>query len=114
MRTVLLACTLLCTRSFAETLSHGPFHDVHICRPRGELKHVVLFLSGDEDWHARLDAVAKTVAARTRWSPASTCMLWKLQQFRGRKGLSRSRRSYDSASVLITASSANRDGTSAR
>jgi len=35
-----------------EHLSHGRFKDVTLYRPKGEVKHVVLFLSGDNGWNS--------------------------------------------------------------
>jgi type IV secretory pathway VirJ component len=42
----------------AETLSHGRFEQVQIYRPVGPVKHVVLFLSGEEGWNRHLVGMA--------------------------------------------------------
>src|SRR5262245_11166326 len=42
----------------AETLSHGRFERVQIYRPVGAVKHVVLFLSGEEGWNRHLANLA--------------------------------------------------------
>ncbi|HEV7714331.1 MAG TPA: AcvB/VirJ family lysyl-phosphatidylglycerol hydrolase [Steroidobacteraceae bacterium] len=47
----------------AETLSHGRFKEVEVYRPAGEVKHVVLFLSGDGGWGRRLTTMATTLVA---------------------------------------------------
>lgn len=45
----------------AETLSHGRFKTVHVYRPTGTVKHVVLFLSGDGGWTRGLKYMAKVM-----------------------------------------------------
>jgi type IV secretory pathway VirJ component len=47
----------------AETLSHGRFKSVQIHRPRGEVRHFALLLSGDGGWTSRLGAIAQALAA---------------------------------------------------
>jgi type IV secretory pathway VirJ component len=42
----------------AETLSHGRFERVQIYRPVGPVKHVVLFLSGEQGWNRHLAGMA--------------------------------------------------------
>ena len=42
-----------------ERLSHGRFKDVTLYRPQGEVKHVVLFLSGDNGWESPVVAMAR-------------------------------------------------------
>lgn len=45
----------------AETLSHGRFKQVHIYKPTGTVKHVVLFLSGDGGWNRGLARMASSL-----------------------------------------------------
>jgi type IV secretory pathway VirJ component len=47
----------------AETLSHGRFKTVQVYRPAGEVKHVVLFLSGDGGWTRGLAGMASHLVA---------------------------------------------------
>ena len=42
-----------------ERLSHGRFKDVTLYRPQGEVKHVVLFLSGDNGWESPVVGMAR-------------------------------------------------------
>jgi len=42
----------------ADTLSHGRFERVQIYRPGGPVRHVVLFLSGEQGWNRRLASMA--------------------------------------------------------
>jgi type IV secretory pathway VirJ component len=46
----------------AETLDVAPFGAVHLLVPKGEPRHVVLFVSGDGGWNARAAAMAKSLA----------------------------------------------------
>lgn len=46
-----------------ETLSHGRFTDVHIFRPVGPVRHVVLFLSGEGGWTHGLTRMANLMVA---------------------------------------------------
>jgi len=46
----------------AETLSHGRFQDVVIHRPHGEVRQVVLMLSGDAGWNSETDELADLLA----------------------------------------------------
>lgn len=67
--TVLLAIPLFwlfltASRSAAaETLSHGRFKAVQVYRPAAEVKHVVLFLSGDGGWTRGLAGMASAMVA---------------------------------------------------
>jgi type IV secretory pathway VirJ component len=47
----------------AETLSHGRFKTVQVYRPASEVKHVVLFLSGDGGWTRGLAGMASHLVA---------------------------------------------------
>ncbi len=47
----------------AETLAHGRFKAVHVYRPRGDVTHFALFLSGDGGWNRRLAAMAAPLVA---------------------------------------------------
>src|SRR5262245_60320392 len=47
----------------AETLSHGRFKTVQVYRPAAEVKHVVLFLSGDGGWTRGLAGMASAMVA---------------------------------------------------
>lgn len=47
-----------------ERLSHGRFKDVTLYRPQGEVKHVVLFLSGDNGWESPVVEMAGKLVAR--------------------------------------------------
>jgi type IV secretory pathway VirJ component len=47
-----------------ETLSHGRFKDVTIYRPPGDVKHFVLFLSGDNGWEGAVEQMARKLAAQ--------------------------------------------------
>ncbi|HVW68210.1 MAG TPA: AcvB/VirJ family lysyl-phosphatidylglycerol hydrolase [Steroidobacteraceae bacterium] len=50
--------------SDGEVLSHGRFHDVHVYKPKAEVQHFVLFLSGDGGWGDGLADIAKALAAQ--------------------------------------------------
>jgi type IV secretory pathway VirJ component len=47
-----------------ERLSHGRFKDVTLYRPQGEVKHVVLFLSGDNGWGSPAVEMARKLVDR--------------------------------------------------
>jgi type IV secretory pathway VirJ component len=49
--------------SAPEALSHGRFKHVQIFRPRGEVKHFALLMSGDGGWSARLARMAGALAS---------------------------------------------------
>ena len=49
-----------------ETLSHGRFATVTLYRPAGDVKSVVLFLSGDGGWNQGVVDMAQALAARRR------------------------------------------------
>jgi type IV secretory pathway VirJ component len=55
-----------CSGAFpgSETLSHGRFHDVHVYKPKSEVRHFALFLSGDGGWSDGLADIAKSLAAQ--------------------------------------------------
>ncbi len=50
--------------SDAKVLSHGRFHDVHVYKPKSEVQHFVLFLSGDGGWGDGLADIARSLAAQ--------------------------------------------------
>ena len=54
---VLLAAPL----DAAERVSHGRFQNVTLYRPRGEVKAVVLFLSGDGGWNLGVIGMAQAL-----------------------------------------------------
>ncbi len=62
---ILLALTA-CSGMFSggETLSHGRFHHVHAYKPKSEVRHFVLFLSGDGGWDDGLADIARSLAAQ--------------------------------------------------
>jgi type IV secretory pathway VirJ component len=71
MRSYFLICVALlaltsCSGMFTggETLSHGRFHDVHVYKPKSEVRHFVLFLSGDGGWDDGLADIARSLAAQ--------------------------------------------------
>jgi type IV secretory pathway VirJ component len=47
-----------------ERMSHGRFKDVTLYRPQGEVKHVVLFLSGDNGWESPVVDMARKLVDR--------------------------------------------------
>ncbi len=47
-----------------EHLSHGRFKDVTLYRPQGEVKHFVLFLSGDNGWNNPVVTMARKLVDR--------------------------------------------------
>jgi type IV secretory pathway VirJ component len=49
--------------SAPEVLAHGRFKHVEIFRPRGEVKHFVLLMSGDGGWSSRLARMAGALAS---------------------------------------------------
>ncbi len=50
--------------SGGETVSHGRFHDVHVYKPKSEIRHVALFFSGDGGWDEGLADIARALAAQ--------------------------------------------------
>jgi type IV secretory pathway VirJ component len=71
MRSYFLICLALlamggCSGMFSggETLSHGRFQDVHVYKPKSEVRHFALFLSGDGGWDDGLADIAKSLAAQ--------------------------------------------------
>jgi type IV secretory pathway VirJ component len=54
-----------CSRKSAqpETLAHGRFQNVHVYRPKTEVRHFALLLSGDGGWTSGVDAIAESLAA---------------------------------------------------
>jgi type IV secretory pathway VirJ component len=50
--------------SGVETLSHGRFHDVHVYKPKSEIRHFAMFLSGDGGWGDGLAEIAQSLAAQ--------------------------------------------------
>jgi type IV secretory pathway VirJ component len=66
MKTLLCLLTVLLCAPLAaqERLSHGRFVDVSIYRPAGEVRQVVLFLSGQNGWDARMSAIARELVDR--------------------------------------------------
>ena len=62
-RPALLLILLFPLQAFSqETLSHGRFKDVTLYRPLGDVKHFVLFLSGDNGWEGAVDQMARKLA----------------------------------------------------
>jgi type IV secretory pathway VirJ component len=59
-----LSLLLIAVQSGAETLSHGRFQNISIYRPDGEVRRVVLFLSGTHGWTPQLAHSAQSLAAR--------------------------------------------------
>src|ERR1700733_3767109 len=58
----LMACFLaVCCRAATQTLSHGRFATVTVYRPSGDVREVVLFLSGDGGWQLDTDRMAKVL-----------------------------------------------------
>jgi type IV secretory pathway VirJ component len=47
-----------------ETLSHGRFHNVHVYKPKSEVRHFALFFSGDGGWDDGLADIARALAAQ--------------------------------------------------
>lgn len=47
-----------------ETLSHGRFNDVHVYKPKSEIRHFALFLSGDGGWDEGMADIARSLAAQ--------------------------------------------------
>jgi type IV secretory pathway VirJ component len=71
MRSCFLICLALlglvgCSGWFSggDTLSHGRFNNVHVYRPKSEVRHFALFLSGDGGWDDGLADIARTLAAQ--------------------------------------------------
>ena len=71
MRSCLLICLALvglvgCSGLFSggDTISHGRFHDVHVYKPKSEVRHFALFLSGDGGWDDGLADIARALAAQ--------------------------------------------------
>ena len=71
MRSYFLICvaTVLCVAcsgafTGGEVVSHGRFHDVHVYRPKSEVRHFALFFSGDGGWDDGLADIARSLAAQ--------------------------------------------------
>jgi type IV secretory pathway VirJ component len=47
-----------------EKLSHGRFRNVTLYRPQGDVKQVVLFLSGDNGWDGAVLPMTQALVAR--------------------------------------------------
>jgi type IV secretory pathway VirJ component len=68
MRSCFVLAVLLalgaCSGAFSggETLSHGRFHHVHVYKPKSEVRHLVLFFSGDGGWDDGLADIARSLA----------------------------------------------------
>lgn len=60
----LLLCAACAQLAAQERLSHGRFADVALYRPQGEVRRVVLFLSGEKGWEGPLEDVARELAGR--------------------------------------------------
>ncbi len=58
-----LGCLGGCTRS-TQTFSHGRFKHVEVFRPRGQVKHFALLMSGDGGWNSKLATIADALAAQ--------------------------------------------------
>jgi type IV secretory pathway VirJ component len=59
-----LAVILSMPLAAQERISHGRFRDVAIYRPAGEVRQVVLFLSGDSGWTPEVSDIARQLVAR--------------------------------------------------
>lgn len=59
-----LAALLSLPLAAQEKLAHGRFGDVTIYRPAGEVRQVVLFLSGDGGWTPEVSDIARQLVAR--------------------------------------------------
>ncbi len=61
----LLACALMasCSRHATEVLSHGRFQAVTVYHPPGNVREVVLLLSGDGGWQSDTDQMAQVLQA---------------------------------------------------
>jgi type IV secretory pathway VirJ component len=57
---LLIACPSLTLA--AETISHGRFDELAIYRPKGEVRQIVLFFSGERGWTAELEPIARSLA----------------------------------------------------
>jgi type IV secretory pathway VirJ component len=59
-----LVYSVACSGMFAggEVLSHGRFHDVHVYKPRSEVRHFAIFFSGDGGWDDGLADIARSLA----------------------------------------------------
>jgi type IV secretory pathway VirJ component len=64
----LLCLTLVgvvsCSAGFSgsETLSHGRFHEVHVFKPKSEVRHFALLFSGDGGWDDGVGDIARTLS----------------------------------------------------
>lgn len=47
----------------SESLSHGRFKRVEVFRPKGEVKHFALLMSGDGGWNSKLATIADALSA---------------------------------------------------
>ena len=61
---VVIAFLIIGDTAGAETVTHGRFKDAPVFRPRGEVKHFAMLLSGDGGWNSGLTAIANTLAAK--------------------------------------------------
>lgn len=59
---VFLACFWLTFACHAQVLSHGRFQNLTIYQPRGEVRQVVLFFSGESGWNTSLAKAAQALA----------------------------------------------------
>jgi type IV secretory pathway VirJ component len=60
---MLLTVVALAGTAAAETLAHGRFRHVQIYKPAGEVRSVVLFLSGEDGWNEKLAEMATSLVA---------------------------------------------------
>jgi type IV secretory pathway VirJ component len=61
---VVIAFLVIGDAAGAETITHGRFKEAPVFRPRGEVKHFAMLLSGDGGWNSGLTAIANTLAAK--------------------------------------------------
>src|ERR1041385_1787368 len=68
-RSLMRSCFLICATAVlclalvgSETVSHGRFHEVHLYKPKSEVRHFVLFFSGDGGWDEGLADIARSLA----------------------------------------------------
>ncbi|HEY4210915.1 MAG TPA: AcvB/VirJ family lysyl-phosphatidylglycerol hydrolase [Steroidobacteraceae bacterium] len=61
---VIIAFLVIGDAAGAETITHGRFREAPVFRPRGEVKHFAMLLSGDGGWNSGLTAIANLLAAK--------------------------------------------------
>ncbi len=61
---VVIAFLIIGDTAGAETITHGRFNEAPVFRPRGEVRHFAMLLSGDGGWNSGLTAIANILAAK--------------------------------------------------